>query len=248
MTNGLQNLTRLLVLLGAMLPAQEGAAKTGPECETHVRVAEREHGIPSGLLVAIARTESGRSRGKGAFGAWPWTLNVEGQGHYFKNRADARAKLVSVIGDGVRSVDVGCLQINYRWHGQEFTDIDAMLDPATNADYAARYLKSLRDQYGDWDTAVAYYHSRDPDRGTAYRERVARQKERLAKAPKPQDVASSQPVVETVKPRQSLPTDSRFQNRPALISLPQNPVLASNPALPEGKLPKPLSEVRSSIN
>lgn len=251
---------RCLCVVGFLLCAPSVWASNEPGCEAQVRVAELNHGIPSGLLVAIARTESGRRHGNNTFGAWPWTLNVQGRGHYFANRAEAREKLESVIDEGVRSVDVGCLQINYRWHGQEFAGVDAMLDPATNADYAARYLKSLRDQYGSWDTAVAYYHSRDPDRGSAYRQRVVHQQNKLTQASATDKTVS--PVVSTDAPAAPLPvqiadtgkargnltTDSRFQNRLPLISVPRSSDLASNPDLPRGNFPKPLSEVRLQVN
>lgn len=60
----------------------------------------------------------------------------------------------------VRSVDIGLMQINWKFHGRHFDSIQALFDPATNLDYAARYLKTLLKEHGgDVEKAVAHYHS-----------------------------------------------------------------------------------------
>jgi soluble lytic murein transglycosylase-like protein len=63
---------------------------------------------------------------------------------------------------GARSYDVGCFQINYRWHGQHFASLDQMFDPDANAAYAARFLSELYAEFGDWSRAAGAYHSRTP--------------------------------------------------------------------------------------
>lgn len=68
--------------------------------------------------------------------------------------------------------DIGCFQINSRWHGAAFTSVDQMFDPVENALYAARYLRRLHAEMGSWSAAIAAYHSRDPVRGQAYLDRV----------------------------------------------------------------------------
>ena len=64
------------------------------------------------------------------------------------------------------------MQLNWRWHGAAFPDAATMLDPVANTRYAARFLRQLHDDAGSWATAVALYHSRDPDRGQAYAGKV----------------------------------------------------------------------------
>ena len=71
----------LLILAG---PAR---AQTGPltdparSCVQAVTLVEREHDLPAGLLLAIARVESGRpDPATGAVLPWPWTINAEGEG------------------------------------------------------------------------------------------------------------------------------------------------------------------------
>lgn len=256
MIKSLHSLARAFLVGGLCLVGQIAPAAQPVNCETHARAAEKAHGIPPGLLIAIARTESGRTQRGKSFAAWPWTLNVEGTGHYFKSRSATMNHLTDTLKSGVRSVDVGCMQINYRWHSQEFPDIEAMLDPVTNTDYAARFLRSLRDQTGSWETATAHYHSRDPERGAAYRARVAGHHRKIGdlptaalKAPRSVPAALGPLSVPAKSPTpKTIPADSRFQTRPALVSLPGQPEILSNLTLPQGQLPKPLSEVRSALN
>jgi len=70
-------------------------------------------------------------------------------------------------------LDLGCFQINLRWHGRAFDTLDQMLDPARNARYAARFLAALHDETGDWTAAAAAYHSRTSDHARAYLERLS---------------------------------------------------------------------------
>lgn len=162
----------LILCFTLALPA---AVRGGvPDCEAHAAAAGREAGIPDGLLPAIARVESGR---KGR--AWPWTLNQGGKGSFHPTKADALAALAEFRARGVENVDLGCMQINWRWHSQEFADAASMLDPATNTRYAARFLRQLHDRFGDWDSAVAAYHSANPTRGAAYGRKVAAARDRI---------------------------------------------------------------------
>ena len=62
-------------------------------------------------------------------------------------------------GRDVRSVDVGCMQVNLYFHPTAFPDLDAAFDPAANAAFAARFLRSLFKDTGSWMHAVARYHS-----------------------------------------------------------------------------------------
>lgn len=162
---------RLVVFcgLGPFWPVP-AIAMTAPDCETIAAQLGAQAGLPEGLLPAIARIESGLAR-KGGTRAWPWTLNTAGQGHYFETSADAMTFLQSVLQNGQRNVDIGCMQINYHWHSENFQSVTAMMDPVQNITYAIEFLKSLRAQSGSWSAAVQRYHSNDPTRGNAYHER-----------------------------------------------------------------------------
>ena len=71
-----------------------------------------------------------------------------------------------------RNVDIGCMQINLLHHPTAFPDLEAGFDPATNVAYAVRYLRELQARSGDWNQAVALYHSATPERGLIYQQRV----------------------------------------------------------------------------
>jgi hypothetical protein len=166
-------MTRLVLFLCLCLsvPASLLHAAT-PDCETLAIEASQRYGVPEGLLIAIARTESGIARGAADLRAWPWTANVQGKSHYYDTRQEMLTHLGRVVAEDISNFDVGCMQLNYRWHGDHFASLDRMLDPESNVAYAARYLSQLHDETGSWDGATRYYHSRDPKRGAAYLDRV----------------------------------------------------------------------------
>lgn len=141
-------------------------------CETLAARAGAEAGLPVGLMAAIARVESGHGTEQGRR-AWPWTLNEGGKGSYHPSREAALDHLKQVLAGGTRNVDLGCMQLNWHWHGAAFADAAAMIDPVANTRYAAQFLRDLHDRHGSWAKAVAHYHSRDPARGAAYAARVA---------------------------------------------------------------------------
>ena len=162
----------LLVLL-ALAPS---GARAGDwrACRDAVEAAEREAALPPGLLHAIARTESGRrDPASGRIEPWPWALNAAGMGMHAPSRAEAIATVAALQARGIRSIDVGCLQVNLLHHPGAFASIDEAFEPAANARYAARFLRELQDRAGgEWSQAVAWYHSATPERGEAYRLRV----------------------------------------------------------------------------
>jgi hypothetical protein len=117
--------------------------------------------------------ESGRRDPEtGAFHPWPWTINAEGRGQFFPTKAAAIAEVRALQARGVRSIDIGCMQVNLRHHPDAFPSLEAAFDPATNAAYAARFLTELRGRSGDWQAAAAAYHSHTPEFAGPYRARV----------------------------------------------------------------------------
>ncbi|MEO0761581.1 MAG: lytic transglycosylase domain-containing protein, partial [Pseudomonadota bacterium] len=154
-----------LACLVLMLGASPAAAVS---CLEAADRAARRHGVPLPLMAAIALVESGRGGT-----AWPWTLNVAGDGRYFEDREAARRALDGVLAGGGRNVDVGCFQINLRWHGDAVADPAMLLDPVVNADYAADFLARLFAEAGDWSRAAGHYHSRTPSLARTYRARVS---------------------------------------------------------------------------
>ncbi len=138
-------------------------------CVTSARQASAQTGVPLSVLIAITQTETGR-RVDGAMQPWPWTINMEGAGHWFPTRAEALDFAMAGADAGRVSFDVGCFQINYRWHGENFDSVAAMFDPVENALYAARFLAGLHAEKGDWSAAAGAYHSRTEEYATRYRQ------------------------------------------------------------------------------
>jgi len=142
-------------------------------CQAAALLASQETGVPLNVLLAITLSETGRKKA-GRFLPWPWTVNMEGKGSWFKNRADALAYVSTNFKTGARSFDIGCFQINFKWHGKAFSSIDQMFSPDLNALYAAKYLYSLYNEMGNWKDAAGAYHSRSFTKAKQYAERFSR--------------------------------------------------------------------------
>jgi hypothetical protein len=141
-------------------------------CDAAVAEA-RTRAIPDKLLPAIARVESGRlDPAAGRVRPWPWTINVDGIGSFFDSKDEAVAAVQALRDKGVRSIDVGCMQVNLYFHPAAFPTLDAAFDPPVNAAYAASFLTALYGQTKDWSLATAMYHSQTQERGEEYQRLV----------------------------------------------------------------------------
>jgi hypothetical protein len=167
----LKRLIPLLLLLAGALPLAAGtAARNAALCDRAARQAAQAADVPLEILRALTRTETGRGR---EMAPWPWTVNLEGRGLWFDTAAEAQRHVFEAFQRGARSFDVGCFQINYRWHHEGFRSIEEMFDPVLNARYAARFLRDLRRELGSWERAVGAYHSRRHAHAVRYLERFA---------------------------------------------------------------------------
>ena len=137
-------------------------------CEREMLRAAHRHGIPLGVLYAVGLTETGRGDA-----LRPYALNIEGRAVYLSDSRAALERFRAAQQAGARSIDIGCMQINYRFHGQNFASLEDMLEPAKNVDYAARFLRQLREREGSWTMAVARYHA-GPDNDPAQKRYVCR--------------------------------------------------------------------------
>ncbi len=142
-------------------------------CDQAAAYAARETGVPLSVLQAISLNETGRKHG-GTMRPWPWTVNMEGKGVWFDTEDEARAFVYQNYKRGARSFDVGCFQINYKWHGQAFASIEEMFQPRPNALYAAKFLLKLYNEKGEWGSAAGAYHSRTPKYAEKYAARFNR--------------------------------------------------------------------------
>jgi hypothetical protein len=150
-------------------PAPALADPTGPEaaCLVEILAAQQRYAIPDNLLLAIGLRESGMAR-DGRLTVWPWSVNVDGEGRFLPDRDAATAHVRARQREGAELVDIGCMQINLRWHPDAFASLEEGFDPARNVDYAARFLAGLHAETGDWRAAAGRYHSADPERSAVY--------------------------------------------------------------------------------
>jgi hypothetical protein len=102
----------------------------------------------------------------------PWAIDAAGQPNLADSKEAALQRTHELQSNGLQNIDVGCFQINLRAHPAAFADLDQAFDPTANAQYAARFLTSLRARLGSWDDAVAAYHSATPALGIPYRQLV----------------------------------------------------------------------------
>lgn len=142
------------------------------ECDAPARAAEQALGIPSDLLAAIGRVETGRPDGFGRLAAWPWSVNALGRDYALANAGEAVALVGSLRAQGVRSIDVGCFQVNLLYHPEAFASLADAFDPTANAGAAGHFLRALRAGGSGWEEAVARYHSANPDLGLPYLRQV----------------------------------------------------------------------------
>ena len=149
--------------------AQAAAVSDAAVCQTAIGAVESSWHLPADLLRAIGVVESGRlDPASRSVRPWPWSINIEGNGHLYANASDAIAAVRVAQSAGIRSIDVGCMQINLEQHPNAFARLEDAFDPTSNVLYGARFLTSLRATTGNWASAVAAYHSRTPALGQAY--------------------------------------------------------------------------------
>ncbi len=104
---------------------------------------------------------------------------------------------------GVRSIDVGCMQVNLMHHPLAFATLDEAFDPDANAHYAGNFLNALDRQLGSWPAAAAAYHSQTPEVAADYQRLVM--------------VAWGHPELATLAP--SWPVPPRIELPPAMRAL-----------------------------
>jgi Transglycosylase SLT domain len=123
-------------------------------CERHLPKVSQAENVPLGVLYAVGLTETGV---KGSL--HPYALNVEGKTVMTHSVEEALAVFAEARKQGKKLIDLGCMQVNHHYHGKRFASVAEMLEPKKNIVYAARLLKTLHDQHGNWAAAVALYHA-----------------------------------------------------------------------------------------
>ncbi|UPY39033.1 transglycosylase [Sediminicoccus sp. KRV36] len=117
-------------------------------CLQATQRAEQVHGLPTGLLTAIALAESGLHA---------YALSIGGRAHFPETEEAARALV-----DGAaprRSIMAGCVQVNARVHAR---NSHWPLNPDASADWAGGMMARWARETGSWSTALRRWHGGSP--------------------------------------------------------------------------------------
>jgi hypothetical protein len=157
------------------------AAWCGETVPSGYRAIAAEYEIPYTILYAIALAESGRSLNDNRMRLpWPWTLNVAGRGYYYSSREAAWNALNSFIVRGEQSIDIGLMQVSWKYHKDKLGNTWQALDPYHNLRVAAGILQGCFNKRRDWWASVGCYHSpANTARAQRYRLRVVVHWQRL---------------------------------------------------------------------
>lgn len=123
-------------------------------CEREIAGAARRYDIPLAVFYAVGLNETG-VRGR----LQPFAMNIDGRGVSHASLAEALDGFRKAKASGARMIDVGCMQINHHYHAGRFRSLEAMFDPGQNVDYAARFLRELKEREHSWTMAAARYNA-----------------------------------------------------------------------------------------
>lgn len=136
-------------------------------CENTIESVELQTDIPKGLLLGIGKAEAIRKINN-KYIIWPWTINHAGKSLFFDNKEQMKNYVFKNLKRKDFNIDVGCMQINIKWHKNNFKKISDMFEVNPNISYAASFLKQLKNKHGSWDKAIKHYHSSDPKKNNPY--------------------------------------------------------------------------------
>ena len=160
-------LATALTIPALAISISDARASTGI-CEREISAAAEKYQVPEGILYSVGLTETGK---KGSL--QPWSLNVEGKAYFAGSEQEAEQIFDEASRGGAVLIDLGCMQINHHYHGEQFAGVAEMLDPKKNVEYAAKFLAQLHAKHVTWTMAVARYHA-GPDNDPAQKQYVCR--------------------------------------------------------------------------
>ena len=136
-------------------------------CEKIIKNIELQTDIPKGLLLGIGKAEAIRKLNN-KYIIWPWTINHAGKSLFFDTKKQMTNYVFKNLQKNDLNIDVGCMQINIKWHKNNFKKIADMFEVSPNISYAASFLLQLKKKHGSWDKAIKHYHSSDPKKNIPY--------------------------------------------------------------------------------
>ncbi len=175
----MRRLLTLLIIVGTT------CAEAEAQNSLWKRVADAYRLEPE-MLYAIALQESRRLWQDQTVRPWPWTLHVKPHGaFYFESYDEAANQLARFITeDGLTNIDIGIMQINWKYHSHRIADPARLLLPENNLRIGATILRENLDRVGgDVKRAVGLYFSSDPAKSESYAESVLSILDGLKKLP-----------------------------------------------------------------
>jgi hypothetical protein len=150
----------LIISLGSVTYAEEALVS-----KALIEEVAQEWGVPAVVLETVCLVESDLR---------PYVVNVQGKSYAFQTGAEACVFVKRVLARGISNVDVGCMQINWRWHGHTVESLEALFDPRACLVYGAKMLKTLFQERGGWLQSMLCYHSKAGGAQERYFEKVKR--------------------------------------------------------------------------
>ena len=164
----------VVTVMGANVSsAYDAELAESSKCSRYFTLYEQEYHVPSNLIRAIGITESGKLvKSNKQRMAWPWTVNAKGKGYYFKSKREAIRAVKKFQAKGIKSIDVGCMQIKLKYHPEAFENLEQAFEPKYNIGYAAKFLHTKYLKLRNWKSAVGSYHNGKPSRHRKYIKKV----------------------------------------------------------------------------
>lgn len=145
--------------------------------ETLFEVFGKEVGLDPKLIYSVALAESARANNSKLLSPHPWTLRAD-TAFYGQSKEEAKEQLNKLL-QKTKSVDVGLMQVNVRWHGDKVSKPEDLLDPVINMRVGTNYLaEMIRSTPHDLELAIGKYHvgptitNDNKDRAKNYGQRV----------------------------------------------------------------------------
>lgn len=184
-------------------------------CLTQTTKYEKKEKIQTNLLTAISLVESGRYSERHKTGvSWPWTVGALKKGNFYKTKEEAIAAVEELQRQGVTNIDVGCMQINLKYHPEAFETLQDAFDPAKNVAYAAQYLNRLYAETQSWGAAAVRYHSKSAGFAFRYEDKLLETWQRLTQYGNP-----AAPFIKSEKTKAALKKNRDY------FKLPRRPLI-----------------------
>ena len=123
------------------------------------QIANR-HQLDPYVLYAVALVESAKRNGSSHITPWPWAINKSGKAIIPASQQEARSILTKALAEGSRNIDVGLMQINFRWHGHRVDKPEHLLNPVTNLQIGALLLaEAIQSAPNNLVLGIGRYHS-----------------------------------------------------------------------------------------